>query len=281
MSAITGKKFISPGVWFSMVYPATWNEFEDSEGTFLFYDPVNWDGNFRISAYRKEAKQAGAKSFGKDSVQHELKNNETAALTKVGAYDCAYSKEMFLDEGAYYVTHLWIVDAGNMAFECSFTVPKGGDVSKAKEVIETLEVREEGKKYPAEIIPIRLSEIAQVDEAYDWTTMTIKQQLKKDFQGVEDDLSKLQSIIDGGTIGAKQREAWLAIGITLCVILTNEIDGFEWMTMIDGNREAPVLQYTKTQQVTDPMRLVWSKIKAGEPCDVNEAYKNIIDNLSN
>ena len=26
-----GKKFISPGAWFSMNYPSDWNEFEDGE----------------------------------------------------------------------------------------------------------------------------------------------------------------------------------------------------------------------------------------------------------
>ena len=34
-----GKKFISPGAWFSMNYPSDWNEFEDGEGSFLFYNP--------------------------------------------------------------------------------------------------------------------------------------------------------------------------------------------------------------------------------------------------
>ena len=33
------KKFISPGAWFSMTYPVDWNEFEDGEGSFLFYNP--------------------------------------------------------------------------------------------------------------------------------------------------------------------------------------------------------------------------------------------------
>lgn len=35
------KKYISPGAWFSMQYPATWNEFEDGEGSFLFIIPRN------------------------------------------------------------------------------------------------------------------------------------------------------------------------------------------------------------------------------------------------
>ncbi len=49
------KKFISPGAWFSMTYPVDWNEFEDGEGSFLFYNPNEWTGNFRISAFKGHA----------------------------------------------------------------------------------------------------------------------------------------------------------------------------------------------------------------------------------
>ena len=38
-----------------MLYPADWNEFEDGEGSFLFYNPSEWTGNFRISAYKGNA----------------------------------------------------------------------------------------------------------------------------------------------------------------------------------------------------------------------------------
>lgn len=279
MPAISDKKFISPGAWFSMTYPAKWNEFENSEDTFLFYDPVNWTGNFRISAFKKEPKFADAKYFGKDSVENELKTNTSASLIKVGRYNCAYSKEMFMEENTYYVSHFWVVDAGNIAFECSFTVPKGGAVADAEKIIQSLEVRIDGQKYPAEVIPIRISEINLVDEAYEWTVATVKKQLKKDFQGIEEDLAKMQTVMDSGNFSPKQREAWMAFGIAVCVILTNEIEGFEWMTLIDGNREAPVLQYAPTKQVIDPMRLVWSKVKAGELCDVTKEYRNSIDNL--
>ena len=34
-----GKKFISPGAWFSMNYPSDWNEFEDGEGSFFSIIP--------------------------------------------------------------------------------------------------------------------------------------------------------------------------------------------------------------------------------------------------
>lgn len=41
-------KYISPGGWFSLEYPMGWHEFEDTEESFLFYNPDRWTGNFRI-----------------------------------------------------------------------------------------------------------------------------------------------------------------------------------------------------------------------------------------
>ena len=89
-------------------------------------------------------------------------------------------------------------------------------MKEAEDVIATLEVRKEGQKYPAELIPARLSEIYLINEAYEWVVSTVKQELKKDFQGIEEDLEKLQQVINSGKIGSKKKEEWLAIGITVC-----------------------------------------------------------------
>ena len=123
------KKFISPGAWFSMTYPADWNEFEDGEGSFLFYNPNEWTGNFRISAFKGNA------TYGKDSVKQELRENSAATPVRIGRMECAYSKEMFEEEGAYYTSHLWITGADEVAFECSFTVKKGESVAEAEKII--------------------------------------------------------------------------------------------------------------------------------------------------
>lgn len=74
----------------------------------------------------------------------------------------------------------------------------------------------------------------------------------------------------------QEKEVWLSLGITLCVILANEVDGLEWRTLIDGNREAPVLTSVAGDTVIDPMKLVWSKVKAGEPCNLAEVYRNLL-----
>ena len=81
---------------------------------------------------------------------------------------------MFEEEGAYYTSHLWITGADEVAFECSFTVKKGESVAEAEKIIASLETRKDGMKYPAEIIPMRLSEIYQINEAYEWVDTTVK-----------------------------------------------------------------------------------------------------------
>lgn len=270
-----GKKFISPGAWFSLIYPQNWNEFEDSEGTFLFYNPGNWNGNFRISAYKADAKLPGAMKYGADSIQEELKKNSCASAVKIGKWECAYSKETFQEGGTYYVTHIWITGIDNLAFECSFTVPKGGDQKPAEDIIATLEARREGTKYPLEAIPVRILEIGAINEAFEWTSSTVKKQLKKDFTGTKEDLSKLQQLLDTGEFNTKQRDTWYSFGIALGTILVNEIDGLEWVTILDGNREFPALRFEESSVMVYPQQLIWDLVKNNQPCDLMLEFEKV------
>ena len=254
-----------------MAYPASWNEFEGGEESFLFYNPDKWTGNFRISAYRGEHA-----SYGSESVDRELKDNPSAVKVKIGSMECAYSKETFMEGDVEYTAHFWVVGMEDIAFECSYTADADHSVAEARDVIASLEVRQPHVKYPAELIPVRLSEIYQIDEAFEWMSSMIKDQLKKDFQGVEADIENMQKIIDSDVIPLKKREAWLSVGVVLCVILTNEVDGLEWQTLIDGNREAPVLLNKTTGDWIDPMKLVWSKVKAGEQVNLAETYATLM-----
>ena len=72
---------------------------------------------------------------------------------------------------------------------------------------------------------MRLSEIYQINEAYEWVDTTIKELLKKDFQGAEEDIAKMQQMMEESNISPKKKDAWLAFGIVLCVIFANEVDG--------------------------------------------------------
>lgn len=270
-----GKKFISPGAWFSLVYPHNWNEFEDTEENFLFYNPHKWTGNFRISAYKADAKLADAMKYGENMVKEELKVNRTAVPVRIGKWNCAYSKETFQEGGTYYTTHIWITGAGNMALECSFTVSKGDEAKAAEEIIATIEVREDGKRYPKEIIPIRVLEIGEVNESFEWASATIKKQLKKDFSSTAEDIPKLQQIINSDMFNPKQRDAWESFGIAFGTILINEIDGMDWVTVIDGKQEYPALRFHDTDLVVYPQQLIWEKVKEGKSCELQKEFENI------
>ena len=259
-------KFISPGGWFSLEYPAAWSEFEDTEESFLFYNPNQWSGNFRISAYKD-----AAKDYGRQCIAYELKNNPTSCAVKVGEWDCAYSAETFQEEGALYTTHIWVTGKDDISFECSYTVAKGGERTPAEGIIRSLIVRtgKEGK----EIIPIRVLEIGEVNAAFEWVSTTIKKNLTKDFTSQEEDLEKLQKLVDGGKIQANQRTAWESLGLAFGTILENEMDGMTWVTVVDGSKEYAALQFGDL--LIDPASLVWNKIKAKQPLDLNAEFASI------
>ena len=259
-------KFISPGGWFSLEYPAAWSEFEDTEESFLFYNPNQWSGNFRISAYKD-----AAKDYARQCIAYELKNNPTSCAVKVGEWDCAYSAETFQEEGAWYTTHIWVTGKDDISFECSYTVAKGGERTPAEGIIRSLIVRtgKEGK----EIIPIRVLEIGEVNAAFEWVSTTIKKNLTKDFTSQEEDLEKLQKLVDGGKIQANQRTAWESLGLAFGTILENEMDGMTWVTVVDGSKEYAALQFGDL--LIDPASLVWNKIKAKQPLDLNAEFASI------
>lgn len=249
-----------------MEYPATWSEFEDTEESFLFYNPDKWSGNFRISAYKYPSKD-----YGSQCVAYELKHNPTSASVRIGEWDCAYSAETFQEEGAWYTTHIWVTGKDDISFECSFTVAKGGGRIKAEEIIRTLKVRKSGSG--REIIPIRVLEIGEVNAAYEWASTTVKKTLTKDFTSQEADIEKLQKLIDGGKIQTNQRVAWEQIGLAFGTILENEMDGMTWVTVVDGKLEYPALRFGEL--LIDTASLVWDKIKAKQPCDLKAEFARI------
>ncbi len=274
-----GKKFISPQSWFSLIYPSLWNEFEDREGSFLFYNPNRWTGNFRISAYRKDEKTKGAMMYAEEEMQQVLALNNASKKMKIGFYDAVYYSQSEKEEGVYYTTHHWVLGEKNTVIECSFTVPQGVGYDEVVELLNSIEIRLENKKYPSELIPIRLAEIYEVNVIYDEMTHLIKTSLSKEFQGAEEDLGKLQEIINEGVISGVKRKDWFGVGVVLCVILYNEVEGFEWKTLMDGNREAPVLYYLPSKRVIDPLKIVWDAMDESGKVNVKEIYKELLNNL--
>lgn len=263
-------KYISPGGWFSLEYPASWSEFEDSEGTFLFYNPNQWCGNFRISAFKD-----AAKDYGRQCIAYELKENPTSVSVKVGEWECAYSAETFQEEGAWYTTHIWVTGRGDISFECSYTVAKGGERTPAEEIIRSLKIRTADDFHKREVIPVRVLEVGEINEAFDWVSTTVKKTLTKDFTSQESDIERLQKLLDGGKLSADQRLAWESIGLAFGTILENEMDGMEWVTVVEGRKEYPALRFRGSSLLVNPSAWVWEKIRQHQPCDLRAEFERI------
>lgn len=263
-------KYISPGSWFSLELPAGWHEFEDAEDSFLFYNPEKWSGNFRISAYRGESN-----SYAEECIAEELKRTHGAKQVQVGKWTCAYLVESFQENGAWYISHIWVTGYESVSVECSFTVAKGEGIKVAEDVIASLRVRGAEEKPWKEVIPVRVLEINVINEYYDWAVSSIKKQLTKDFTASEADVASIQKVIESGRFNKNQRQAWEGFGIAFGAILVNEMDGMNWVTVIDGAKEFPALRFADTKVMVYPAELIWSKIKKGLPCDLKAEYAQI------
>jgi hypothetical protein len=194
---------------------------------------------------------------------------------KVGSWDCAYSSESFQENGVWYTTHIWVTGRGEISVECSFTVAKGESPKAGEAIIASLKVRNASDKPVKEVIPVRILEINQINENYDWAVSTVKKQLTKDFTGTAADLENLQKVIDSGRFNPKQRQAWESFGTAFGVILVNEMDGMEWVTVIDGQKESPALRFRDSKVMVNPISLIWDKAKSGQPCDLKAEFERI------
>lgn len=268
-------KFISPGGWFSIELPKAWNEFEDTTESFLFYNPEKWGGNFRISAFKDMSDK-----YADDCIKDELKMNKASKLVKVGDFDCAYSTEEFQENGTWYTTHIWITGKKDTSVECSFTITKDGDKAVAEQIIESLVIRD-NRQCGKEIIQVRVLEIEEINAGFDWAVTTIKKELSKDFNSEEKDLANIQKLIDSGKFNPRQKDPYEAFAMVFGAIVINEMDGMDWATVVDGKNEYPVLRYKDTQLIVDPVSIIWSKIKDGGKCNINDEFEKIAEKIEN
>ena len=265
------QKYIAPGSWFTLKYPANWHEFEDMEDCFLFYNPDKWTGNFRISAYRGTNKE-----YARKCMMDEKAHVKGAEWVKIGEWDCVYSMEKFQEKGVSYVSHIWVTGKDNLSVECSFTTIDGESAQEGKDVIATLHIPQMSElQQMREIIPIRVLEINVINESYDWAVSVIKKNLVKDFTSSEKDIKNLQKIVDGDYIQHADRKGWENIGIAFGSILENEIDGMEWVISINKTVEMPALRFRESDLIISPMNLIWDKKSAGVSCDLQSEYDRI------
>ena len=123
---------------------------------------------------------------------------------------------------------------------------------------------------------MRVLEINQINEQFDWAVSTIKKQLNKDFTSVEADIDNIQRVMDSGKFHSRQRQAWESFGFAFGAILVNEMDGMEWVTVIDGQQEYPALRFADTPVVVNPAALIADRVSEGKSCSLRAEYERIL-----
>ena len=244
------KKFISPGSWFAFAYPEEWFEFSEEADCFLFYNPEKWDGNFRISAYRD-----ASSSFG-DSMMRQALKTSGAKLSKVGRWETIYSTESFTEQLVEYTTHRWTIGCGQTCVECSFTEEgRGESLGTANAIIASLEILQPRDTFQNQYIPVRVSEVDLIESCYATIEELGMKLFKERFRDFDYNVRLLQKVAQRPEL-TKQLgdDAGAVMGIVLCALLTESIEGLEWNTYVNGKVEAPVLMYG-TACVARPMLL--------------------------
>ena len=243
------KKFISPGSWFAFDYPTEWFEFSEEADCFLFYNPEKWDGNFRISAYRD-----ASATFG-DTMMRQALKAPGAKLSKVGRWETIYSAESFTEQLVEYITHRWTIGCGQTCVECSFTAPAEEHVGVANALIASLEILTPRDTFHNQYIPVRVSEVDLIESCYATIEELGMKLFKERFRDFDYNVRLLQKIVRRPELTEQLgADAGAVMGITLCALLTESIEGLEWNTFVNGKVEAPVLMYGTTC-VARPMLL--------------------------
>ena len=234
------KKFISPGSWFAFTYPEEWFEFSEEADCFLFYNPEKWNGNFRISAYRD-----ASSSFG-DTMMRQALNTPKAKLMKVGRWETIYSAEPFTEQLVEYITHRWTIGCGQTCVECSFTeeAQSGEALGMVNALIASLEILQPRDTFHNQYIPVRVSEVELIESCYATIEELGMKLFKERFRDFDYNVRLLQKLAQRPEL-TKQlgSDAGAVMGIVLCVLLTESIEGLEWNTYVNGKVEAPVLMY--------------------------------------
>lgn len=269
------KKFISPNSWFAFAYPEEWFEFSEEADCFLFYNPEKWDGNFRISAYRD-----ASSSFG-DSMMRQVLKTSGAKLSKVGRWETIYSAESFTEQLVEYTTHRWTIGCGQTCVECSFTEEgRGEGLGVANAIIASLEILQPRDTFHNQYIPVRVSEVDLIESCYATIEELGMKLFKERFRDFDYNVRLLQKIAQRPEL-TKQLgdDAGAVMGIVLCALLTESVDGLEWNTFVNGKVEAPVLMYGTTC-VARPMLLFGkqgSLLSEVEMTDVVEEIRTRIE----
>jgi hypothetical protein len=107
-------EFNSINGWFSTKLPGNWSEYDDDEGTYAFFNTIEWSGNLRITPVRLSSTK-----IDKTPTIITPDNNPNTTVIKLGAWIANFYSERSSDGCIIYY---WVIGSTSIWFMCSFTI---------------------------------------------------------------------------------------------------------------------------------------------------------------
>jgi hypothetical protein len=147
-------------------------------------------------------------------------------------------------------------------------------------IIASLEILQPRDSFHSQYIPVRVSEVELIESCYATIEELGMKLFKERFRDMDYNVRLLQKIARRPEL-AKQLgdDAGAVMGVVLCVILTEHIEGLEWNTYVSGKVEAPVLMYGE-HCVARPMLLFGKRgelLAEAEMTDIIEDIRTRIE----
>ena len=178
-----------------------------------------------------------------------------ARLAKVARWETVYSAESFTEQLVEYTTHRWTIGCGQTCVECSFTAPVDEHLGIVNGIIASLEILQPRDTFHGQYIPVRVSEVELIESCYATVEELGMKLFKERFRDFDYNVRLLQKLSQRAEVSKQLgSDAGAVMGMVLCALLTESIEGLEWNTYVNGKVEAPVLMYGDTC-VARPMLL--------------------------
>lgn len=97
------------------------------------------------------------------------------------------------------------------------------------------------------------------------------------FDASEDDLERLQAVLDSKTIEAEARYSLESLGIAFGRIFLENHEGFDWWMVSDEIGRDPAIRYRLSSLLIFPQSMLWKRIEDGEEMDVRELYESLCE----
>jgi hypothetical protein len=114
----------------------------------------------------------------------------------------------------------------------------------ANAIIASLEILQPKESFRNQYIPARVSEIELIESCYSTIEELGMKLFKERFRDFDYNVRLLQKIaLRPELVKQLGSDAGAVMGVVLCALLTESVEGLEWNTFINGRVEAPVLMF--------------------------------------